>query len=89
MNEKYDVTVDVDTLEDFLKVCHDKAVSDASARFCKPVPPRQIGELYPAYHRRVMDQLSMEAVACQQYVETEDRAARIIGQEKFKEGVDK
>jgi hypothetical protein len=83
MDKKYEITIDVDTLEDFLKVCHDRAVSDASGKFCKPVPPRQIGELYPEYHRRVIQQLQQEAVACQQYVETEDRVARAVGKEKF------
>jgi len=83
MDKKYDITVDVDTLEDFLMVCHQQAVSDASARFCKPVPPRAIGELYPAYHRRIMEQLQTESIQCQQFVEMEDQVARAVGKERF------
>lgn len=82
-DKKYDVTVEVETLEDFLYVSRARAVSEASAKFCKPVPPRQIGELYPDYHRRVMGQLQQEAVECQQFVELEDQVAHAIGKEKF------
>jgi len=81
--KKHEITVDVDTLEDFLMVCHNKAVSDASAKHTRVVPPRQIGELYPEYHRRIMQQLQEEAVACQEYVAQEDRIARAAGKVKF------
>lgn len=88
-DKNLDVIIDVETEEDYIKACADAAISEASGKLCKPILPRQFGELYPAYHRRVMAHLTNEAVACQQYVDNAVAMAKTVAKEKFKKGVDK
>ena len=78
-----ELKLDFETREDYIMICHRQARSEASGKLCKPFHPRQPGELYPEYHRRIMEQLSQEAVACQQYVAARDMEAEMVADTLF------